>query len=194
MDKCPRTFVANCINTKGIEEKKQQPIPSAPMIQEDKNQDLYEYIPYNISIFPNHEKGQDALQTVKVLNWRLSGFYELIAHIENSIYMLEYDKVPPANTNKFSEKSMSDLDELVQKGVIFNFFESNINCIYGNIEKMKIEIAMLGSKFGAKVVKNKDFKKESVANSFETIQKCFQDIYEKLLALEHDIDELFELL
>ena len=54
--------------------------------------------------------------------------------------------------------------------------------------------AMLGSKFGAKVVKNKDFKKESVANSFETIQKCFQDIYEKLLALEHDIDELFELL
>ena len=59
---------------------------------------------------------------------------------------------------------------------------------------MKIEIAMLGSKFGAKVVKNKDFKKESVANSFETIQKCFQDIYEELLALQHDIDELFELL
>ena len=108
--------------------------------------------------------------------------------------MLEYDKVPPANTNKFSEKSISDLDELVQKGYILNFFESNINCIYGNIEKMKIEIAMLGSKFGAKVVKNKDFKKELVANSFETIQKCFQDIYEELLALQHDIDELFELL
>ena len=90
----------NCINTKGNEEKKQQPIPSAPMIQEDKNQDLYEYIPYNISIFPNHEKGQDALQTVKVLNWRLTGFYELIAQIENGIYMLEYDKVPqPTPTN-----------------------------------------------------------------------------------------------
>ena len=99
----------NYINTKGNEEKKQQPIPSAPMIEEGKNQDLYEYIPYNISIVPNNEKGQDALQTVKVLNWRLTGFYELIAQIENGIYMLEYDKVPPANTNKFSEKSIRRL-------------------------------------------------------------------------------------
>ena len=57
---------------------------------------------------------------------------------------------------------------------------------------MKIEIAMLGTKLGAKVVKNQNFQKESVVNSFETIQKCFQDIYEELLALQHDIDELFE--
>ena len=51
---------------------------------------------------------------------------------------------------------------------------------------------MLGTKLGAKVVKNQNFQKESVVNSFETIQKCFQDIYEELLALQHDIDELFE--
>lgn len=43
-----------------------------------------------------------------------------------------------------------------------------------------------------KVVKNQNFQKESVVNSFETIQKWFQDIYEKLLALQPDIDELFE--
>ena len=57
---------------------------------------------------------------------------------------------------------------------------------------MKIEIAMLGSKVGAIVVKKKDSKIELVANSFENIQKCFQDISEEPLALQHDIDELFE--
>lgn len=138
------------------------------------------------------EKGLDTLQTAKILNWRLTGFYELITEIENGIYMLEYDKVPPASSNKFSEKSISDLDDLVQNGYIIEYFESNIISIYGKIKKMKIEIAMLGTKLGAKVVKNQNFQKESVVNSFETIQKCFQDIYEELLALQHDIDELFE--
>ena len=138
------------------------------------------------------EKGLDTLQTAKILNWRLTGFYELITDIENGIYMLRYDKVPPASRNKFSEKSISDLNDLVQNGYIIEYFESNIISIYGNIKKMKIEIAMLGTNLGAKVVKNQNFQKESVVNSFETIQKCFQDIYEELLALQHDIDELFE--
>ena len=45
----------NCINTKEIEEQKQEPIPSAPMIQEEKNQEVYEYMPYNMNIYSNQK-------------------------------------------------------------------------------------------------------------------------------------------
>ena len=51
---------------------------------------------------------------------------------------------------------------------------------------MKVDIAMLGFNFGAKVMKKSNFKKESVINSFEMIKKCFQDIYEELSALQYD--------
>ena len=108
--------------------------------------------------------------------------------------MLEHDKVPPARNNNFSEKSASELDKLVQTGYILTHFESNIHSIYGTIEKMKIDVAMLGFKFDAKVIKRKEFEKEPVIKSFGTIQKCFQDIYEELSALQFDIDELFECL
>ena len=80
-----------------------------------------------------------------------------------------------------------------QKGHTIKYFESHISCIYGKIEKMKSDVAVLGLKFGAKVVENKNFEKESAVNTYEAIQKCFQDIYKELFTLQHDIDDLFEM-
>ena len=149
--------------------------------------------PQNEEVFLPGQIMQDPLQTSRLPQLRLSGFYDLLIEIEDGIYMLEHDKVPLARTNNFSEKSSSDLNELVQKGFILKYFESNINCLYGAIEKSKIEVVTLGPKFGAKVVENKSSKRKSVINSFEDIEKCFQDIYQQLSALQSDIDKLFEL-
>ena len=124
---------------------------------------------------------------------RLGGFYDLLMEIEDGIFMLEHDKVPLASSNNYSAKSTSDLIEVVKNGYILKYFESNINCIYGTIEKSKIEVVILGSKFGAKVVEKRKSKKESSITTFEDIEKCFQDIYKELAALQQDVDKLFEL-
>ena len=56
----------NCINAIENEEK----IPSAPIIREDENQVISE----------------DPHEAAKVLNWRLTGFYQELSEIENGMY------------------------------------------------------------------------------------------------------------
>ena len=96
-----------------FEEKIKKKIKSSCDKQE--NQDRQKEIkqetelePKNEEIFLPEQIMQDPLQTSRLLQLRLSGFYDL--KIEDEIYMLEHDKVPLARTNNFSEKSTSDLD------------------------------------------------------------------------------------
>ena len=98
----------NCINAKENEEK----IPSAPIIKEDENQVISE----------------DPYEAAKVLNWRLSGFYQELSEIENGIYIVEYDEMPTAISprEEYSEKSLTDLEELVKSGNHLNYFVNSL--------------------------------------------------------------------
>ena len=177
------------------DEKIKTKMKSSPVKQEESNE-----IKQGVKLGSQNELrfepgqiGQDLLQTSRLLQLRLGGFYDLLMEIEDGIFMLEHDKVPLASSNNYSAKSTSDLIEVVKNGYILKYFESNINCIYGTIEKSKIEVVILGSKFGAKVVEKRKSKKESSITTFEDIEKCFQDIYKELAALQQDVDKLFEL-
>ena len=95
---------------------------------------------------------EDQYEAAKFLNWRLSDCYQELYEIENSLHMVEYDKIPTANNkNQFSEKFMIELDQSVKSAVHLSYFQSKVDHLHKYICKIKVNMIKLGLKFGVKL-------------------------------------------
>ena len=98
---------------------------------------------------------------------------------------------------QYSEKSLNELEQLVKSGLHFSYFQSNIVELYKNIGNVKMSISRLGQKLGVKlsqkkVSDNPDHYQTVGLSQIAIIEREFQEIYEEILCMQENLDNLFE--
>ena len=166
---------------------------SIDSIHKETNQVLFPKAP---SVKEDNNKTQLGIKAANALNWRLHEFFQELSQIEIGLFIVEYDEVPiSANKNRFFEKFVTDLEELVRSENQLNYFKTNIVHLHNCMYITKADMKRIGEKLGIKLNKKALFRVYSnvqYLSSINSFEELFQEVYEDFSSLKYDLKRLLE--